>query len=72
MPAGNESLTAIPSISAALGLVIVKVKVDVALSATVDGAKALVIVGGGTTVNVAEAVPLLPALVEVTGPVTLL
>jgi len=55
----------------AAGLVRVKVRVEVPLSATSPGENDLAITGGATTTSVAVAVPPVPPLVEVTAPVVL-
>ena len=70
---GNVSLNATPVRAAVLaaGLVMVKVRVEVPFSAMVLGEKALLIVGGTSTANVAAAVAPVPPLVEVTFPVVL-
>jgi hypothetical protein len=54
-----------------LGFVIVRVSVAVVLICVDDTLKALVIVGGGTTMMEAEAVNPVPSLVELTAPVVL-
>jgi hypothetical protein len=71
-PDGNASLTARPVRATVLaaGFVIVRVKTELALATTLVGANALLIVGGATTVKVAEAVPPVP-LVALTLPVVL-
>ncbi len=72
-PPGNVSLTATPVRVALLapGLVMVRVKVEIPFARMTLGAKALVRVGGTSTAKVAEAVPPVPPLVEVTAPVVL-
>ena len=72
MPVGNGSLTATPvSVVPLLGLVIVRVRVEVPPAGIDVGLKALVIVGAAMTVKVAEPVPPVPPLVEVTARVVL-
>ena len=73
-PAGSESVNATPvSATVVLGLVIVKVSDDVALTRIDEGVKRLVISGGDTTPtsSVALAVLPVPPLVEVTAEVLL-
>lgn len=71
VPVGRPSLTPTPVRATVLaaGLVIVMVIVEFVLSATIVGAKALVIVGGISTAKVAvlDVVPV-PPLVELTAP----
>jgi hypothetical protein len=71
-PDGNGSLTATPVRATVLaaGFVIVKVRTELVLTVTLVGANALLIVGGATTVKVAEAVPPVP-VVALTLPVVL-
>ena len=73
IPAGKVSVNATP-VSAtvlAVGLVMVMVSEDVALSAILVGLNALAIEGGATTAMLAEAVPPVPPSVELTAPVVL-
>ena len=72
-PDGKASLTARPVRATVLaaGFVIVRVRTELALIATLVGAKAFVIVGGISTAKVAEAVPPVPSFVELTVPVVL-
>src|SRR5271169_4903298 len=72
-PDGNVSLTATPDSATVLaaGLVMVMVSVEVPPTAMLVGLNALVIVGGDTAANVAEAVRPVPPFVELTGPVVL-
>jgi hypothetical protein len=72
-PDGKVSVTATPLNAVELfGLVMVKVRVEVPLTATLVGEKALLMLGGATTVSVAVllAAPV-PPLVELTAPVVL-
>ena len=63
MPVGNGSLTPTPASAVLLlGLVIVRVRVEVAFTPIVARLKVLVIVGGARTAKVAEAVPPVPPL----------
>jgi len=55
----------------AAGLVMVKVRVEVPFSAIVLGEKAFVMDGGTSTASVADAVPPVPPLVELTLPLVL-
>src|SRR5579859_5526290 len=68
---GKLSIKATPvkSTMLALGLVSVKVNVETPPAAMVDGLKALLIVGGATTVIEAAAWLPMPALLDVTKPV---
>src|SRR5512146_865471 len=61
-PAGRLSVTAAPVSAAALaaGLVMVRVKVEVPLTAMAAGLKALAMEGGPSTLRLAEAVPPVP------------
>jgi hypothetical protein len=69
-PAGKLSVKAIPvSVTAAFGLLTLKVKVVVPFSGIVAAPNALVIVGGVATARFAVAVLPVPPLVEVTLPV---
>src|SRR5580704_7858420 len=70
-PAGSVSVKATPVSAVVLpaGLVMVKVKVLVPLTAGVVGLKAPAMVGGATTWMLAEAVPPVPPSAEVTLPV---
>jgi hypothetical protein len=71
-PAGKVSAKATPvSVVAEFGLVMVKLNVEVAFTAMLAGEKPLLMVGGATTVTLAEAVLPVPPLVEVTAPVVL-
>ena len=71
-PAGSESVKAIPeSATVVFGLVTVKVSVVVPLSGMVAAPKALLMVGGPTTVTVSEAVPPAPLSLVVMVPVVL-
>ena len=71
-PAGNVSLNAMPlSDVLAFGLLIVNVNKVEPLSGIVAAPKALLIVGGAATFNVAEAVKPAPPCVEETTPVVL-
>ena len=72
-PVGKVSLTARPVRITVLpvGLVMVRVRVEVPPTAMLLGEKALVIVGGISTDKVAEAVPPVPPFVELTLPVVL-
>ena len=70
IPAGKVSLKARLVTSVALKLVISKTKVVTPLGAMISGLKVLVNAGKPDTVNVSEAVPLLPAL-DVRSPVVL-
>jgi hypothetical protein len=66
-PAGRVSLKPTPlSALAVFGLVMVKPRVLLAFNAMLVGLKALLIVGGATTVRLAFDVLPVPALVEVT------
>ena len=68
-PAGKLSVKAIPvSVTAAFGLVTLKVKEVVPFSGIVAAPNVLVIVGGLTTVKFAVAVFPVPPLVELTAP----
>ena len=70
-PEGNVSVKATPVSATVLaaGLVMVKVSEVVPFSAMFAAPKALAIDGGATTAMLAEAVPPVPPLVEVTFPV---
>ena len=72
-PEGNVSLTARPVRETVLpaGFVIVSVRTELTLTATLVGLKAFVIVGGFSTANVAVAVVPVPEVVELTAPVVL-
>src|SRR6266852_3631543 len=71
-PPGKVSLTATPLKAVpVLGLVMVKVRVEVPPTEVVVGEKALLILGGATTVRPAEAVLPVPPLLEVTLPLVL-
>jgi len=72
-PDGKLSVTATPLKAVPVfGLVMVKVRVEVPLTATLVGEKALVMLGGATTVSVAVLlVAPVPPLVELTAPVVL-
>jgi hypothetical protein len=72
-PAGKGSTTPTPVSATVLtpGFVIVSVRVVVPFSAIVVGANAFAIVGGATTVNVAEAVSPVPPSLELMAPVVL-
>jgi hypothetical protein len=72
-PDGNVSLTPTPVSPTVLaaGLVMVMVSVEVPPTAMLVGANTLVMVGGDTAANVAEAVRPVPPFVELTAPVVL-
>lgn len=72
-PLGKLSTTPTPARATVLapGLVMVIVRTELVLVGTLVGAKALAMVGGATTTNVAEAVVPVPPLVELTVPVVL-
>ncbi len=71
-PPGKVSLTATPLKAVpVLGLVMVKVRVEVPPTEVVVGEKALLILGGATTVRPADAVLPVPPLLEVTLPLVL-
>src|SRR6266849_10244194 len=72
-PAGRLSVkpTPVSEIVFVPGLAMVKVRETVPFSGTVAAPKALVIVGGAATAMLADAVPPVPPLVEVTLPVVL-
>jgi len=71
---GNVSLTASPVRAAVLpaGLVMVSVRVEGVLIGTLVGENALLMVGGFSTFNVADAVPPVPPSFELTLPVVLI
>jgi hypothetical protein len=75
MPGGSESEIATPvsvtPVAFVAGLVIVMVRVEVPPDPMLVGLKALITVGGATTVSTALAVLPVPPLVEVTAPVVL-
>ena len=73
MPLGSGSLTATPVRLTVLpdGLVIVRVRVEVAASGVLVGLNDLAIVGGNSTASVADAVEPVPPFVELTAPVVL-
>ena len=72
-PLGKLSTTPTPARAAVLaaGFVMLMVRTELVLTETLVGAKALVMVGGATTTNVAAAVVPVPPLVELTVPVVL-
>src|SRR5713101_753853 len=71
-PSGKVSLTATPLKAVpVLGLVMVKVRVEVPPTEVLVGEKALLMLGGATTVTLAIAVLPVPPLVEVTLPLVL-
>jgi len=72
-PAGKVSVKATPLSASgfAAGLVMVKVNEVVPLSGILAAPKALAMLGGASTLSVAEAVPPVPPLAEVTLPVVL-
>src|SRR6266849_2724163 len=71
-PVGKLSVTATPLKAVpVLGLVMVKVRVEVPPTEVVVGEKALLILGGATTVRPADAVLPVPPLLEVTLPLVL-
>jgi hypothetical protein len=74
MPDGKVSLTATPASATVLaaGLVMVMVMVEVPFTGMLVEPKALVMVGGATTVKTALAVKPVPSFVELTVPVVLL
>ena len=65
-------MKAAPVIAVAFAFVSVMVRTEVALGATVAGAKDFAIVGCASTVSVADAAATVPAFVVVTLPVELL
>lgn len=71
-PEGKVSATATPlNATPVFGLVMVKVRLVVPLTAIVAAPNALLMEGGATTVRLAEAVPPVPPCVEVTAEVVL-
>jgi hypothetical protein len=73
MPVGRLSVkpTPLSAIALGAGFVIVKLRLVVPFRAIVAAPNVLVIVGGATTVRVAEAVPPLPLSIDVTTPAVL-
>jgi hypothetical protein len=69
---GKLSVKATPADATGFGLVIVIVSVEIPFGTIVVGLKALAMLGGATTVSVAEAVRLSLASLDVTGPAVLL
>ena len=71
-PEGNASVKPTPvSVVDAFGLVMVKDSVTFPFKGVLPGVKLLLMLGGATTVTVADAVPPVPPSVEVTAPVVL-